>query len=116
MIFSWEWQSESYVLKQQAHSDIINTVTYSPDGTLIITGADDGKVKVWDVNSGFCVVTFTEHIAAVTACEFAKRGNILFTASLDGSVRAFDLIRYRNFKTWTYVRPWYHEDLLPGRR
>lgn len=79
----------------------MNTIAYSPDGQRVITAADDGKIKVWDVNSGFCVVTFTEHMGAVTACEFAKRGNVLFTSSLDGSVRAWDLIRYRNFRTFT---------------
>ncbi|MCJ1475848.1 hypothetical protein MMC13_004512 [Lambiella insularis] len=97
----WEWQSESYILKQQGHFDSINSLVYSPDGQQVITTADDGKIKVWDVQSGFCVVTFTEHSAAVTACEFSKRGKVLFTASLDGSVRAWDLIRYRNFRTFT---------------
>lgn len=79
----------------------MNSIIYSPDGQRIITAADDGKIKVWDVQSGFCIVTFTEHTSGVTACEFAKRGNVLFTASLDGSVRAWDLIRYRNFRTFT---------------
>ncbi|KAK5126215.1 hypothetical protein LTR08_004776 [Meristemomyces frigidus] len=97
----WEWQSESYILKQQGHFDSLNALTYSPSGDRVITCADDGKVKVWDTASGFCVVTFTEHTSGVTACEFAKRGNVLFTASLDGSVRAFDLIRYRCFRTFT---------------
>ncbi|KUJ17373.1 periodic tryptophan protein-like protein 2 [Mollisia scopiformis] len=97
----WEWQSESYILKQQGHFDSMNSLVYSPDGQKIVTTADDGKIKVWDVNSGFCIVTFTEHISGVTACEFAKRGNVLFTASLDGSIRAWDLIRYRNFRTFT---------------
>lgn len=97
----WEWQSESYILKQQGHYDSLNAIAYSPDGQRIITCADDGKIKVWDVNSGFCIVTFTEHTSGVTSCEFAKRGNVLFTASLDGSIRAWDLIRYRNFRTFT---------------
>ncbi|KAI9834542.1 MAG: hypothetical protein M1819_002918 [Sarea resinae] len=97
----WEWQSESYILKQQGHFDSMNSIVYSPDGQKIITTADDGKIKVWDVASGFCIVTFTEHTSGVTACEFSKRGNVLFTASLDGSIRAWDLIRYRNFRTFT---------------
>ena len=97
----WEWQSESYILKQQGHFDSMNALVYSPDGQRIITTADDGKIKVWDTESGFCTVTFTEHSSGVTACEFAKRGNVLFTSSLDGSVRAWDLIRYRNFRTFT---------------
>lgn len=97
----WEWQSESYILKQQGHFDSMNALVYSPDGKRIITTADDGKIKVWDVDSGFCIVTFTEHTSGVTACEFAKKGNVLFTSSLDGSVRAWDLIRFRNFRTFT---------------
>ncbi|GCB19685.1 periodic tryptophan protein 2 homolog [Aspergillus awamori] len=97
----WEWQSESYILKQQGHLDSMNALAYSPDGQRIVTAADDGKIKVWDVKSGFCLVTFTEHTSGVTACEFSKKGNVLFTASLDGSVRAWDLIRYRNFRTFT---------------
>ncbi|KAF2734647.1 WD40 repeat-like protein [Polyplosphaeria fusca] len=97
----WEWQSESYILKQQGHFDAMNAIAYSPEGQRIITAADDGKIKLWDVNSGFCIVTFTEHTSGVTASEFAKRGNVLFTASLDGSIRAWDLIRYRNFRTFT---------------
>jgi periodic tryptophan protein 2 len=97
----WEWQSESYILKQQGHLDSMNSIVYSPDGQKIVTTADDGKIKVWDVKSGFCIVTFTEHQSGVTACQFAKKGNVLFTASLDGSIRAWDLIRYRNFRTFT---------------
>ncbi|KAJ5647217.1 hypothetical protein N7490_003589 [Penicillium lividum] len=97
----WEWQSESYILKQQGHLDSMNALAYSPDGQKIVTTSDDGKIKVWDVKSGFCIVTFTEHTSGVTACEFAKKGSVLFTASLDGSIRAWDLIRYRNFRTFT---------------
>ena len=97
----WEWKSESYILKQQGHFDSMNALVYSPDGQRIITAADDGKIKLWDIASGFCTVTFTEHTSGVTACEYAKKGSVLFTASLDGSVRAWDLIRYRNFRTFT---------------
>ncbi|CAJ2508111.1 Uu.00g092970.m01.CDS01 [Anthostomella pinea] len=96
----WEWQSESYILKQQGHFDSMNDLVYSPDGKRIITTANN-KIKVWDVDSGFCIVTFTEHTGDVTACEFAKKGNVLFTSSLDGSIRAWDLVRYRNFRTFT---------------
>lgn len=41
----WEWRSESYVLKQQGHYFDISAVAFSPDGSLIATGADDNKVR-----------------------------------------------------------------------
>ncbi|KAI5301544.1 hypothetical protein KEM56_001614, partial [Ascosphaera pollenicola] len=46
-------------------------------------------------------IEITEHTSGVTACQYSKKGNVLFTASLDGSIRAWDLIRYRNFRTFT---------------
>lgn len=97
----YEWQSESYILKQQGHFDATNSLTYSPDGSRVVTAAEDGKIKVWDVASGFCLATFEEHTSAVTAVQFAKKGQVLFSASLDGTVRAWDLIRYRNFRVFT---------------
>jgi periodic tryptophan protein 2 len=42
----WEWQSESYILKQQGHFYDMNVLAYSPDGQLIVTGGDDGKVNM----------------------------------------------------------------------
>lgn len=101
----WEWQSESYVLKQQGHYFDMNTLSYSSDGQYIATGGDDGKIKIWNTVSGFCFVTFSEHSSAISAVEFAKQGQVLFSASLDGTVRAFDLVRYRNFRTFTSPSP-----------
>lgn len=97
----YEWQSESYILKQQGHFDSMNSLCYSPDGSRIATASDDGKIKIWDIVSGFCLMTFTEHASAVTDLKFAKRGNVLFSSSLDGTVRAWDLLRFRNFRTFT---------------
>ncbi|TFK70173.1 WD40 repeat-like protein [Pluteus cervinus] len=101
----WEWQSESYVLKQQGHYFDMNTLAYAPDGQTIVTGGDDGKVKVWSTQTGFCFVTFTEHTAPISVVAFAKYGSVVFSASLDGTVRAYDLIRYRNFRTFTSPSP-----------
>ncbi|CAI5742767.1 unnamed protein product [Hyaloperonospora brassicae] len=101
----WEWRSETYVLKQQGHYFDLNAASYSPDGRLLATGADDAKLKLWDTSSGFCYVTFTEHSAPVTAVQFAPSGQAVLSASLDGTVRAFDLNRYKNFRVLTTPEP-----------
>ncbi|ROT76938.1 Periodic tryptophan protein 2-like protein [Penaeus vannamei] len=101
----WEWQSETYVLKQQGHYNSMRVVTYSPDGQNLATGGEDGKVKLWSTQSSFSYVTFSEHTAPITGLEFTQSGRAVISSSLDGTVRAFDLIRYRNFKTLTSPRP-----------
>ena len=60
---------------------------------------------VWDTNTGFCFVTFTEHTGAVTGVSFTQSGRALLSSSLDGTVRAFDMTRYRNFRTFTSPKP-----------
>ena len=69
----WEWKSETYVLKQQGHYFDVACCSFSPDGSLVATGSDDRKVKVFNQNSGFCFVTFSEHTAPVTAVQFMPR-------------------------------------------
>ncbi|KJE90934.1 WD repeat protein [Capsaspora owczarzaki ATCC 30864] len=101
----WEWQSETYILKQQGHYHDMSTIAYSSNGLHIATGGDDGKVKLWNTHSGFCFVTFSEHTAAITGVTFSSHGHSVFSSSLDGTVRAFDLVRYRNFRTFTSPRP-----------
>ncbi|CAG9859982.1 unnamed protein product [Phyllotreta striolata] len=101
----WEWQSETYVMKQQGHSNNMSCISYSSDGQLLASGGEDGKVKLWNIHSGFCFVTFSEHTNAVTAVTFSGNKKFLVSSSLDSTVRAFDLIRYRNFRTFTSTRP-----------
>ena len=103
----WEWQSESYVIKQQGHMYGLNCMDFSGDGLHIATGGDDAKVKLWNVSSGFCFVTFSEHLAPVTGVKFVGKGTgkSVISASLDGTVRAHDLLRYQNFRTMTTPSP-----------
>ncbi|OAD61424.1 Periodic tryptophan protein 2 like protein, partial [Eufriesea mexicana] len=101
----WEWQSETYAMKQQGHSNNMNCLAYSPDGQYIVTGGDDGKVKLWNTMNGFCSITFQEHMSTITGVAFSHNRKFIVSASLDGTVRAYDLTRYRNFRTLTSLRP-----------
>ncbi|RXH88485.1 hypothetical protein DVH24_000084 [Malus domestica] len=85
----WEWKSESYILKQHGHYFDVNCLAYSPDSQLLATGPDDNKV--WIVSSGFCFITFSEHTNAITALHFMANSHSLLSASLDGTVHAWDL-------------------------
>eukprot|EP01059_Diplonema_ambulator_P035926 TRINITY_DN869_c0_g1_i1.p1 TRINITY_DN869_c0_g1~~TRINITY_DN869_c0_g1_i1.p1 ORF type:complete len:1032 (+),score=393.40 TRINITY_DN869_c0_g1_i1:298-3393(+) len=93
----WEWQSETYVLKQQSHYHDVSTVAFSPDGAVVATSSDDGKVKIWNGSTGFCFSTFRDHQGPVSEVRFANN-HTLWSASADGTVRGYDLKKYKQFR------------------
>uniref|UniRef100_A0A183T351 WD_REPEATS_REGION domain-containing protein n=1 Tax=Schistocephalus solidus TaxID=70667 RepID=A0A183T351_SCHSO len=96
----WEWRSKSCHLRLSSHANEMTSITFSPDGLLLATAGRDAKVKIWQVASGRALVTFSDHQAPVTQVAFpATKPKVVISSSLDGTVRAFDLTRYRNFRT-----------------
>jgi len=44
-------------LMEHGHLGTVNSVAFSPDGKTIVSGSDDGTLRLWDVQSGECLVT-----------------------------------------------------------
>ena len=60
---------------------------------------------MWSTNSGFCQVTFKDHESEVSGIAWMRSGFALATSSKDGTVRAYDLRRYRTFRTLVTPTP-----------
>ncbi len=72
------------------HGCAVLCVAYHPDGSRIVTGADDGAIKFWDSETGHEVLTLTGHSGAITRVAFSPDGTTLASASADGTVRLWD--------------------------
>jgi len=99
----WEWKTETHIWRHQSHYSDIDCVCYNSDGTLLVTGGEDGKIKVWRSDSGQCVGTFPAHHGAVLGL-VANTANAVYSASRDGTLRGFDLHRLKEFRTLTPPR------------
>ncbi|KAK2961276.1 putative Periodic tryptophan protein 2 like protein [Blattamonas nauphoetae] len=77
--------------------DGVTACGFSSDGTILATGASDGKVKIWSVETGYCVATFAEQMSTITSIAFLPR-SALAASSKDGTTRLYDLKRYRVFR------------------
>lgn len=96
----WEWRTQNFILNQKSENTAINCVAFSKDSKILATGGFDGKLRLWDTSSYFCLSTFDEHTAKVTGLIFSKKkANTLISCSLDGTVRAFDTRKYTCFRT-----------------
>jgi|Transcript_29507 periodic tryptophan protein 2 len=80
------------------HSSDILCSAYSPDNSIIATGSVDGKIKLWA--NGICFITFEEHSNSIVDLVITNT-NAVISASTDGTVRAFDINKYRMFRTMT---------------
>ena len=92
------------MLKQQGHDHAATCCAWSPDGRLCISGADDRKGEGLErLQRILFLRTFSDHQAPVTAVACAR--NVVFSASRDGTVRAYDLRRYRQFRVFKAPPP-----------
>ncbi|MBC6458283.1 NB-ARC domain-containing protein [Actinomadura sp. HBU206391] len=72
----------------------VNAVAYSPDGTQLATGDNDGVVRIWDLATGRHT-TLTGHTAEVRAVAYSPDGTHLATGSNDRTVRVWNLVTGR---------------------
>ena len=65
----------------RGHGDLVNTVSFSPDGRLLVSAGRDHDVIVWDVASGEIVHRFSEaHSGSVADARFSPDGRWIVTA------------------------------------
>jgi WD40 repeat protein len=71
----------------EGHSNYVNSVAYSPDGSKIISSSNDDTVKIWDANTGQCLKTLEGHIETVNSVAFSPDGTKIISGSDDKTVK-----------------------------
>lgn len=87
----WQWAPWDLERSFCSHEDIAYGVRFSPDGERIVTGGEDGKVRVWLVKSGANELTIDCNAGSVFAAEFSPDGKQILTGHRDGTVRLWEL-------------------------
>ena len=79
----WDILTGASITILEGHTDEIYSVAFSPDGTILASGAgrQSGTIKLWDVATGTNITTFEEPSAGVYSVAFSPDGTILASGS-----------------------------------
>jgi sterol desaturase/sphingolipid hydroxylase (fatty acid hydroxylase superfamily) len=72
------------------HTGAVLSVAGSADGQRIVSGGEDGTVKVWDAATGQEQLTLTGHTRAVLSVAVSADGHCVVSGSADGQVKVWD--------------------------
>ncbi|EEP76207.1 WD-repeat protein 5 [Uncinocarpus reesii 1704] len=100
-VFLWDVRSARIMRSLPAHSDPVAGIDVIRDGTLIVSCASDGLIRIWDSATGQCLRTLVhEDNPPVTGVKFSPNGKYVLAWSLDGCVRLWDYVEGRCIKTY----------------
>jgi WD40 repeat protein/uncharacterized caspase-like protein len=74
-----------------SHAGYTRAVAFSPNGQLILSGSDDGTIKIWDVKSSRLVRTLDTVPSGTIAVSILQDGRRGLSAHDDGRLRLWDL-------------------------
>jgi WD40 repeat protein/DNA-binding SARP family transcriptional activator len=83
----WDLEAGAELRRFEEHTDWVDTVTFSPDGSTTLSGSGDATLILWDVETGEPVRRFEGHTGGVNSVTFgpATPGGTGDQTALSGS-------------------------------
>jgi len=87
-----EWVLREYPRIEQifAHKEGVNTASFSPDGTRVVTASKDDTARVWDARTGEAITPPLPHEDDVWRASFSPDGRFVISSGRDKTARVWD--------------------------
>lgn len=81
------------------HDKQINSLCFSPDGSLLVSGSSDGSLKLWDMATRECIKIFEEK-GSIDSVDFSPDGQMLALRSGSKSLKVYEMEKYECVMDW----------------
>jgi uncharacterized repeat protein (TIGR01451 family) len=96
----WDIQGSQPRLQFTGHSRSIDTVEFSPSGSHVLSGAQDGTSRIWDASTGQQVRTFAATVGQPNPATFSQDGAKVFAGSGLALPRLWDRLTGAELRTF----------------
>ena len=103
---SWDrtvrlWDLETgKTLRIFRHSSPVNAVAFAEDGKTLLAGGHDGKIQVWNTQTGFSKGALEGHFMGITGLTVSPDGRRVLSSSIDKSMRLWELAAMKEVRTF----------------
>ncbi len=84
-IYCWEVTTGKQISSWSGRSTFMS-IHFSPNDRILVSGNNNGEVKLWDVYSGNLLSTHKGNTRQINDLRFLRNGKTLVTASADGTI------------------------------
>src|SRR3989338_6059898 len=84
-------ESASELIIQDGHKKVIRSLSFSPDGNIIVSGGLDRTIKLWDAHKMSLLTTLSGHTGSVNSIAISPDGGLLASGGDDKIVRLWDI-------------------------
>ncbi|MDM8554322.1 protein kinase [Desulfococcaceae bacterium HSG7] len=98
-VIVWDAQSGKQLKSLPGHDDSVYDVSYSPDGTKIVSASWDGSAKIWNAVNGKVLKTLRGHSQSIQTAVFSPDSRRLATGSRDHTAKIWDIKTGRELLT-----------------
>ncbi|MBZ0279545.1 MAG: TIR domain-containing protein [Anaerolineae bacterium] len=102
----WEVDTGEIISRFEEHTSYINSIVFSPDGNLLLSGSSDKTLILWDIESGAVIRRFEGHTNSVSSVAFSADGSSIVSGSHDNTIILWDvqsgdiLRRFEGHSNW----------------
>ncbi|MCD6034243.1 MAG: repeat- protein-like protein, partial [Thermomicrobiales bacterium] len=87
----WDWKAGTLLrVLDSYYAAAVNAIAFSPDGQMLVSGGETGRISVWDWHSGAEMEPFAPITWRINALAFSPNGKTLAVGGLDRRIHLWD--------------------------